>query len=189
MSLKWRIPQIQLCLHLSQWAWNGGFHKYSYVYIYPSEPEMEDSTNTAMSTSIPVSLKWRIPQIQLCLHLSQWAWNGGFHKYSYIVHWLTHRIWQWRFVKKRGFNLPIVYFPFACSNIQAAAAYGVHISIGFPWWRDVIDKEASEPMVPKWLDWIITLKVWKQMIVLKIALNYNWYDEMLIFTVFFCFFS
>ena len=42
-----------------------------------------------------------------------------------------------------GFNLPIVYFPIVCSNIQAAAAYGVHISIGFPWWRNVIDKEAS----------------------------------------------
>jgi hypothetical protein len=29
------------------------------------------------------------------------------------------------------------------TNIQAAAAYGVHAPIGFPWWRDVIDKEAS----------------------------------------------
>ena len=31
-----------------------------------------------------------------------------------------------------GFNLPIVYFPIVCSNIQAAAAYGVHAPIGFP---------------------------------------------------------
>jgi hypothetical protein len=37
------------------------------------------------------------------------------------------------------------------------------------------------------VDWIITLKVWKQVIVIKISLNYNWSDELFIFSV--CFFS
>jgi hypothetical protein len=31
--------------------------------------------------------------------------------------------------KRHDFNFPIVNFPFICSNIPAAPAYGVHISV------------------------------------------------------------
>ena len=54
--------------------------------------------------------------------------------------------------KKDDFNFPIVNFPFICSNISAASAYGVFQSLwflsGFPWKSVAANKEATEPRVP-----------------------------------------
>jgi hypothetical protein len=44
-------------------------------------------------------------------------------------HWNTKNILRTKLYDKRyDFNLPIVNFPFICSNIPAAPAYGVYIS-------------------------------------------------------------
>ena len=70
-------------------------------------------------------------------HLSNWAWNKGYYIYRYVfsfIPWPTPQIWQRGAVnnetlrKKNDFNFLIVNFPFLCSNIQGAPAYGVYIS-------------------------------------------------------------
>jgi hypothetical protein len=62
--------------------------------------------------------------------------------------------------KKDDFNFPIVNFPFICSYIPAAPAYGVYLSQMIRYsracgsYQDFLDrgvaanKEATEPMVP-----------------------------------------
>jgi hypothetical protein len=62
--------------------------------------------------------------------------------------------------KRDDFNFPIVNFPFICSNIPAAPAYGVYISQLIRYsracgsYQDFLDKrvaankEATEPRVP-----------------------------------------
>ena len=62
--------------------------------------------------------------------------------------------------KRDDFNFLIVNFPFICSNIPAAPAYGVYIAqfhtifqslwflSGFPWLMVAANKEATEPRVP-----------------------------------------
>ena len=73
--------------------------------------------------------------------------------------------------KRDDFNFPIVNFPFICSNIPAAPAYGVHISQLIRYSRacgsnqDFFDrgllltKEATEPRVPLCQVEVITSKV------------------------------
>jgi hypothetical protein len=64
------------------------------------------------------------------------VFDKGYHRYRYVcfIPWPTPRNWQWGAVKnenlrqKDDFNFPIVNFPFICSNIPAAPAYGVYIS-------------------------------------------------------------
>jgi hypothetical protein len=51
-----------------------------------------------------------------------------------FIPWYTHRSWEWEQVNKENLrqwdhlNLTVVNFPFICSNITAAAPYGVYIS-------------------------------------------------------------
>jgi hypothetical protein len=69
--------------------------------IYPIELEIKDTTNTDRSAS------------NLDLHLEIDS-EGRFRTQLYD--------------KRDDFNFPIVNFPFICSNIPAAPAYGVYIS-------------------------------------------------------------
>ena len=69
--------------------------------IYPSELEIKDTTETIRSASY------------LDLHLE--IDNNG-------------RLRTKLYDKRDDFNFPIVNFPFLCSNIPAAPAYGVYIS-------------------------------------------------------------
>ena len=69
--------------------------------IYPNELEIKDTTNTPKSASY------------LDLHLE--IDNEGN---------LKSKLYD----KRDDFNFPIVNFPFMCSNIPAAPAYGVYIS-------------------------------------------------------------
>ena len=69
--------------------------------IYPIELEIKDTTNTDRSASY------------LDLHLDIDS-EGRFRTQLYD--------------KRDDFNFPIVNFPFICSNIPAAPAYGVYIS-------------------------------------------------------------
>jgi hypothetical protein len=69
--------------------------------IYPIEPEIKDTTDTDASASY------------LDLHLE--IDNKG---------WLRTTPYD----KRDDFNFPIVNFPFICSNIPVAPAYGVYIS-------------------------------------------------------------
>jgi len=50
-----------------------------------------------------------------------------------VIPWPSPRNWQWRlrtklYDRKNDFNFPIMNFPFICSNIPTAPAYGVYIS-------------------------------------------------------------
>jgi hypothetical protein len=73
-----------------------------FVYrIYPIEPEIKDATDTDRSTSY------------LDLHLE--IDSEG-------------RLRMKLYDKRDDVNIPIVNFPFICSNIPAAPAYGVYIS-------------------------------------------------------------
>jgi hypothetical protein len=72
-------------------------------------------------------------------HLSHWAWNKWYHRERYLCRsasyldlrikiysegWLRTKLYY----RRDDFNFPIVNFPFICSNIPAAPAYGVFIS-------------------------------------------------------------
>jgi hypothetical protein len=70
--------------------------------IYSIELEIKDTTDTDMSASY------------LDIHLE--IDNEG-------------RLRTKLYDKRHDFNFPIVNFPFICSNIPAAPAYGVHISV------------------------------------------------------------
>jgi hypothetical protein len=61
--------------------------------------------------------------------------------------------------KRYYLNIPIVNFPFICSNILAASAYSIYLSVdtifqrlwflsGFPWQRVADNKDATESRVP-----------------------------------------
>ena len=69
--------------------------------IYPFELEIKDTTDTVRSASY----------LDLHLEIDSERWLG-----------------TKRYDKRDDFNLPIVNFPFICSNIPAAPAYGVYIS-------------------------------------------------------------
>ena len=64
-------------------------------------------------TSIPLSLKYRIPPIPLGL-------------LNTLV--FTSKLTMTPYDKRDDFNFPIVNFPFICSNIPVAPAYGVYFS-------------------------------------------------------------
>ena len=70
----------------------------------------------SLISSITLSLKRRIPQIQL----------GLFHT---MTLWITPRSWQWGPVENKTLRQKwwLVNFPCICNNIPAAPAYGVHI--------------------------------------------------------------
>ena len=70
--------------------------------------------------SIPLSLKQSIPQIQIC-HLQYLDLHPEIDSEG--------RLGKKLYIKKDYFNFPIVIFPFICSNIPAAPAYGVYIYI------------------------------------------------------------
>jgi hypothetical protein len=69
--------------------------------IYPIELEIKDTTDTDRSASY------------LDLHIEIDSWG---------------RLRTKHYDKRDDFNFPIVNFPFICSNIRAAPAYGVYIS-------------------------------------------------------------
>ena len=69
--------------------------------IYPIELEINDTTDTARSAS--------------CLDLHPQIDNEG---------WLRTKLYD----KRDDLKFPIVNFPFICSNIPAASAYGVYIA-------------------------------------------------------------
>jgi hypothetical protein len=69
--------------------------------IYPTELEIKDTTDTDRSASY----------LDLNLEIDSEGW-------------LRTKLYD----KRDDFNLPIVSFPFICSNIPAAPAYGVYIS-------------------------------------------------------------
>jgi hypothetical protein len=87
--------------------------------IYPIELEIKDTTNTYRSASY------------FDLHLEMD--NEG-------------RLRTKLYDKRDDFNFPIVNFPFICSNIPAAPAYGVYISQmirysrAFGSYQDVLDR-------------------------------------------------
>ena len=70
-------------------------------HIYPIELEIKDTTDTTRSVSY------------LDLHLV--TGSEG---------WSRTKLYD----KRNYFNFPIVNFPFICSNISAAPAYGVSLS-------------------------------------------------------------
>ena len=70
-------------------------------FIYPSELEIKETTETAASSSY----------LDCYLHID----NGK----------LTNRLYD----KWDDFNFPIVNFPFLSSNIPSAPAYGIYVSI------------------------------------------------------------
>jgi hypothetical protein len=111
--------------------------------IYPIELEIKDTTNTYRSASY------------FDLHLEMD--NEG-------------RLITKLYNKRDDFNFPIVNFPFICSNIPAAPAYGVYISQmirysrAFGSYQDVLDrgllnKGATEPRVPFGKVEVVTLKI------------------------------
>ena len=63
--------------------------------------------------------------------------------------------WEGEFV----FNFPIVNFPFICSNIPAASAYGVYISMLTRYskacgsYQDFLDRCCCWTKVSSWLSW------------------------------------
>jgi len=67
--------------------------------------------------------------------LFHWAWNKGYHRYSYVcfIPWPTTEIDSERCLRtnlynqRYNFNFPIVSFPFSCCNIPEVIAYGVCI--------------------------------------------------------------
>ena len=78
----------------------------SYVdRIYPIELEIKDSTDTDRSA------------LYLDLHLD--IDNEG---------WLRKKLYD----KRDDFNIPIVKFPFICSNILETPAYGIYTSVSDP---------------------------------------------------------
>ena len=101
--------------------------------IYPIELEIKDTADTDRSASY------------LDLHLE--IDSEG-------------RLRMKRYDKRDDFNFPIVNFPFMCSNIPAAPAYGVYISQLIQYsracgsYQDCLDervaanKEDTEPRVP-----------------------------------------
>ena len=94
-----------------------------------------------------LSISFNFAQISISLwfcwsHLSHWAWNKGYNRYSSVcfIPWQTHQIWQWVSVKnetlrqQRWYNFPIVNFSLICSNIPVLPAYGIYISLS---WSDI----------------------------------------------------
>jgi hypothetical protein len=112
-----------------------------FVVIYLIELEIKDTTDTDRSASY--------------LHIHMDIGSEG---------WLRTQLYD----KRDDFNFPNVNFPFICSNIPAASAYGVYIfqlirySRTCGSYRDVhvaANKEATEPRVPFGKVEVITLKM------------------------------
>jgi hypothetical protein len=74
----------------------------------------------SLIASIPLILKERIPQIQI-----ESASYLDLHLEIDSDGWLRTKLYD----KRDYFNFPIVNFPFICSNIPAAPAYGVPVYI------------------------------------------------------------
>ena len=68
----------------------------------------------SLIVSIPLSLKQRTSQIQICL----------LHTLIYTLTQVRTKLYD----KRVDFNFPIVNFPFICSNTPATPANGIHIS-------------------------------------------------------------
>jgi hypothetical protein len=65
-----------------------------------------------------------------------------------IESWLRTK----RYDKCDNFNIPIVKFPFICSNIPGRFAYEVYIC-QLIWYSRAADNKATEPSVGYWLRW------------------------------------
>jgi hypothetical protein len=62
-------------------------------------------------------------------HLSHWAWNKGSNSYLDLHLEIDSEggLGTKLYDKRDDFNIPIVKFPFICSNIPTALSYGVYI--------------------------------------------------------------